>query len=156
MRTGTRSVPGFSECCPTTLHLHTDCRVCQLWVFYFDKYKENAKKTIANQKTKTIQKTRRKNNLKSKSSRSLPSLSVPTKTKKNVTTTITNQKTNISSHWLQDYEFTWEKGRWLKELSSKDNSEWIASCSSLLRQIFLRPHKTCELKGQFKWTQGGS
>ena len=43
-----------------------------------------------------------------------------------------------------------------KPLSSKDNSEWIASCSSLLRQIFLRPHKTCELKGQFKWTQGGS
>jgi len=33
VRTGTRSVPGFSECCPTTLHLHTDCRVCQLYFY---------------------------------------------------------------------------------------------------------------------------
>jgi len=32
-RAGTRSVRGFSECCPTTLHLHTDCRVCQLYFY---------------------------------------------------------------------------------------------------------------------------
>jgi len=31
VRAGVRSIPGFSECCPTTLHLHTDCRVCQLF-----------------------------------------------------------------------------------------------------------------------------
>jgi len=33
VRPGVRSVPGFSECCPTTLHLHTDCRVCQLYFY---------------------------------------------------------------------------------------------------------------------------
>lgn len=33
VRAGVRSVPGFSECCPTTLHLHTDCRVCQLYFY---------------------------------------------------------------------------------------------------------------------------
>ena len=34
VRSGVRSVPGFSECCPTTLHLHTDCRVCQMSVSF--------------------------------------------------------------------------------------------------------------------------
>jgi len=33
VRSGVRSVPGFSECCPTTLHLHTDCRVCQIYFY---------------------------------------------------------------------------------------------------------------------------
>lgn len=33
VRTGVRSIPGFSECCPATLHLHTDCRVCQLYFY---------------------------------------------------------------------------------------------------------------------------
>ena len=142
-------------------------------------------------------KDKKNTNLKSNSPnrlQSLPSLSVVTKTKKNLTTRITNQKTNISSHWLQDYEFTrkdeddWKNNGntntkiirprqkskcsltvlpfWVPTdislslqashgPSSKDNSEGIASCSSLLRQIFLRPCKTCQLKGQFKWTQGG-
>jgi len=37
-RSGVRSLPTLSECCPTTLHLHTDCRICQL---YFHPPKES-------------------------------------------------------------------------------------------------------------------
>ena len=32
VRVGVRSLPSLSECCPTTLHMYTDCRVCSMYV----------------------------------------------------------------------------------------------------------------------------
>ena len=64
-------------------------------MFYFDKYKENAKKTIANQKTKTIQKTRRKTTLKENVELAIANQKTKTIQKTKRKTTLKSQSSHI-------------------------------------------------------------
>ena len=40
---GLASLPPFSECCPTTRHLHTECRVCNrlVWLYSLHALRRN-------------------------------------------------------------------------------------------------------------------
>ena len=109
-------------------------------------------------------KDKKNTNLKSNSPnrlQSLPSLSVVTKTKKNVTTRITNQKTNISSHWLQDYEFTRkDEDDWKNNGNTNTNRQTstkiqiLIDCNAILssdRHIFVSTNLPwAKFKGQFR------
>ena len=107
-------------------------------------------------------KDKKKTNLNSSNRlQSLPSLSVVTKTKKNVTTRITNQKTNISSHWLQDYEFTrkdeddWKNnGNTITNRKTSTKIQMLIDCTAILssdRHIFVSTSLPwAKFKGQFR------